>query len=211
MINIEVLVISKSFIIREAMDIFLKNSFEGCKVELCKELKEIEGLDLSTTEFLFIDVEKDIVNYILQVKQFYKQLKVIVFNKTNSKNILSSCFENKIESCICDVNDKDDLIHIINTVKRGKKYYDLDLLEDMINEKSYNNVSSLELLTDRENEVLDMVGLGLTNKEIAKRLYITEHTVKKHITSILSKLDMRNRKELIIYRKENNTANYKLA
>ena len=46
-----------------------------------------------------------------------------------------------------------------------------------------------------------MVVLGCTNKYISKNLYISEHTIKKHITNILNRLDMRNRKDLIIYTK----------
>ena len=72
----------------------------------------------------------------------------------------------------------------------------------MDNKETFNK-SSYEDLTERESQVLHMVGLGYTNKEIAKKLYISEHTIKKHITSILSKLDMRNRKDLIIYIKNN--------
>ena len=49
-----------------------------------------------------------------------------------------------------------------------------------------------------------MVAVGFTNKDIAENLHLSEHTVKKHITNILYKLDMRNRKDLIIYTKKNN-------
>ena len=77
------------------------------------------------------------------------------------------------------------------------------MLYDMVDEPMYN-ANNIERLTSREKEVLDMVVSGLTNKEIAKSLYLSEHTIKKHITNILDKLDMRNRKDLIIYVKENN-------
>ena len=84
---------------------------------------------------------------------------------------------------------------------KGKKYYDIDLLEEMINPNKESATKSNNMLTDRENQVLDKVSIGLTNKEIAKELYVSEHTIKKHITNILSKLDMRNRRDLIIYKK----------
>ena len=73
-------------------------------------------------------------------------------------------------------------------------------MDNMYNQEVLNK-SSYEDLTERESQVLYMVGLGYTNKEIAEKLYISEHTIKKHVTSILSKLDMRNRKDLIIYTK----------
>ena len=59
--NMEVLVVSKSYIIREAMGIVFKNNFENCIVKNCKELKDIKNLDLSLTEIVFIDMEEDII------------------------------------------------------------------------------------------------------------------------------------------------------
>ena len=54
-------------------------------------------------------------------------------------------------------------------------------------------------ITAREQEVLQLIGVGATNREIAQRLYITEGTVKTHVTSILSRLNFRNRSQLAIY------------
>ncbi|SCG71908.1 two component transcriptional regulator, LuxR family [Micromonospora coxensis] len=53
-------------------------------------------------------------------------------------------------------------------------------------------------LTDREREVLGLVGAGLSNAEIARRLYLTEGTVKGYLTSIFTRLDVRNRVQAAI-------------
>ena len=52
---------------------------------------------------------------------------------------------------------------------------------------------SLEPITEREAEVLKLVAGGFSNKEIAQKLIVTERTVDKHVSSILSKLDGTNR------------------
>ena len=54
-------------------------------------------------------------------------------------------------------------------------------------------------LTDRELEVLKLVAQGLTNREIADQLYISENTVKNHVRNILEKLHLHSRMEAVLY------------
>ena len=52
-------------------------------------------------------------------------------------------------------------------------------------------------LTDCEREVLDLIGSGATNREIAERLFLSPHTVKEHTSSLYRKLSVRNRAEAV--------------
>jgi len=58
---------------------------------------------------------------------------------------------------------------------------------------THHSLSELSTLTDREHEVLDLLAQGLTNKEIAEKLYITTNTVKRHLKAIFEKLDVHTR------------------
>jgi DNA-binding NarL/FixJ family response regulator len=58
---------------------------------------------------------------------------------------------------------------------------------------TYQSLSELSALTDREREVLDLLAQGLTNKEIAEKLFITTNTVKRHLKAIFEKLDVHTR------------------
>ena len=60
-------------------------------------------------------------------------------------------------------------------------------------------VAKLSALSEREREVLGLLAEGLTNKEIAERLFISEKTVRNHVSSILHKLDFRHRTEAALF------------
>jgi len=60
-------------------------------------------------------------------------------------------------------------------------------------------VVMVESLTRREREIVALVGEGLTNRELADRLYISEATVRTHLTSIFLKLGVTNRLKLVVY------------
>ena len=62
--------------------------------------------------------------------------------------------------------------------------------------------AGLEQLTERERDVLACLGAGLSNRQIARRLYISEATVKTHVSRVLSKLDLRSRVQAAILAQE---------
>lgn len=197
-----VLVISKSFIVREALEAFFKNKFESYKFNSLKNLDEVEYVDLSKVEFMFIDIESDIIENLNNIKKVFENIKIVVFDRSSNASVLKKVIKSSIDGYLVDILDKDDLVYVVKKVISGKKYYDSDLLENIISDSNYDKTDKItHTLTSREKDVLQLVSQGLTNKEIGNRLYITEHTIKKHITNILSKLDMRNRKDLIIYTK----------
>jgi two-component system response regulator DesR len=61
----------------------------------------------------------------------------------------------------------------------------------------HESASAGPRLTEREHEVLDLIGSGATNREIAEQLYLSHHTVKEHTSSLYRKLSVRNRAEAV--------------
>jgi len=94
----------------------------------------------------------------------------------------------------------EELISAIRLVYRGRKYYDPSMVDLMMNKDE--NDFRIEQLTSRELEVLRALGEGLKNKDIAKKLFITEYTVKKHVSQVLAKLDLADRTQAALYAQE---------
>ncbi|MEH6393599.1 response regulator transcription factor [Pseudoalteromonas sp.] len=63
---------------------------------------------------------------------------------------------------------------------------------------NYQHDCNLDCLTKRERQVVDIVVTGATNKQVAKKLYITERTVKEHMSSVFNKLKVRDRMHLML-------------
>lgn len=207
----EVLIISKSFIVREALKIFFGYKFKENNIECLRDISEVKSIDLSNIKVIFVDIEKNNIEHAIAIKRYYQCIKLIVFDRENKEDIFIKSMSSGIDGYIADIAEKDDLDYIVNMILRGRKFYDTQSFEALINNQMNNKYDNINLLTNRENEVLQKVGKGYSNKEIAKALNVTEHTVKKHISNILLKLDMRNRKDLIIYTKENINNNLKFA
>ena len=74
----------------------------------------------------------------------------------------------------------------------------LDRFVPLLSDEPTAPPASLEGLTDREREVLIQVAAGLSNTEIAERLFVSEATVKTHVGRILAKLDLRDRVQAVV-------------
>ena len=100
----------------------------------------------------------------------------------------------------------DMLIRAIERVNAGDAWIDATLMARVLSQLSGGGKKKpdpeavkIASLTEREREVLTCIGQGLKNKEIAGKLFISEWTVRHHITSIFSKLEVSDRVELILY------------
>ncbi|HYK21734.1 MAG TPA: response regulator transcription factor [Pyrinomonadaceae bacterium] len=98
----------------------------------------------------------------------------------------------------------DQLLKAIMKVYEGEVWIERSMMGSMIQE--FNKpamldpeVSKIESLTDREREVIALIGEGLKNKQVGERLFISETTVTHHLSSVFSKLEVSDRLELIIY------------
>ena len=100
-------------------------------------------------------------------------------------------------------SDPDIIIEGMRTVLGGGKWFESNVTEPALQysiERPSGSVRSDDLLTKREHEIVELVCLGLRNRQIAERCDLTEGTVKTHLNSIFRKLGVASRAELIVGR-----------
>jgi len=97
--------------------------------------------------------------------------------------------------------DGADLIAGIRAAGRGQSLLDPTLTRDLIEgfHASASGDAPMRRLTQKERQVLDLVGEGLTNRQIAERLGLAEKTIKNHISHLLQKLEMEHRTQAALY------------
>ncbi|GAA1656701.1 response regulator [Catellatospora bangladeshensis] len=103
---------------------------------------------------------------------------------------------------------RDDLLHAVRVVHDGQSLLAPGVTRRLIDDvlavhrregrAHVRQVPGLDQLTDRERETLVLLGRGLSNAELAKALFVTENTVKTHVSNVLSKLGLRDRVQAVI-------------
>ena len=88
-----------------------------------------------------------------------------------------------------------DLIGAVRALAEGKSLLDPDSTTRMLTRlrDRATRTDPLAALTDQERRILDLIGEGLTNRQIGERMYLAEKTIKNYVSNLLAKLDMNRR------------------
>lgn len=126
-------------------------------------------------------------------------VRVVVLTASESDDHVLAALEAGVRGYILKGVSANELIRTLNAILVGETYVTPALAARLLQQVRKAPVAQrsgdLSALTAREEEILDEVSRGLTNKEIANRLGISEKTVKHYMTNIMEKLQVRNRVE----------------
>ncbi|MEV7093115.1 response regulator transcription factor [Amycolatopsis sp. NPDC051045] len=86
-----------------------------------------------------------------------------------------------------------DVVNAVREVAAGHSLLDPVSTARVLDKMRHPPTDELATLTERERDVLELIGQGLSNREIAERLFLAEKTVKNYVTSVLAKLGMQRR------------------
>ncbi|WP_342539107.1 response regulator transcription factor [Sporosarcina sp. FSL K6-1540] len=138
---------------------------------------------------------------ITEAKQQGITCKFVVLTSSTEEHDFKQAKEIGVDGYILKEALPEELIHALGVIGRGRKYYDPGVFDLVIKSKEspFENDRHIEQLTPKEKEILLELGMGHSNKQISQALYITEFTVKKHVSQVLAKLNLADRTNAALY------------
>lgn len=140
------------------------------------------------------------------IRQLFPDVTVLVLSTFDDDQYISDSIRAGAKGYLLKDMPADELAQAIRMAHRGYTQIAPGLMEKLMastpapqTAESNEPLPALVSLTPREQEVLQLIGNGSTNREIAQQLYISEGTVKTHVTHLFDRLNLRNRAQLAIY------------
>jgi DNA-binding NarL/FixJ family response regulator len=204
--RIKVLLVDDHQIIIDGLKSLLKDSEEIVVSGEANHGREaLRILDLLEIDVVLMDIDMPVLNGIDTLKEIRKQglaVKVIILSMHNEAGMIKSLINIGANGYLLKSSPKDEVINAIQKVTSGNSYFSPEVTLSLLNKPQNNFHDSnpqLELLTDRETEIVQLIAEGFSNKEIGAKLFISHRTVDTHRTNIMKKLNVGNIAGLISY------------
>lgn len=129
---------------------------------------------------------------LMTIKPTLKVLMLTSFQ--NDEALLGAVLGGAMGYLIKDIKNL-ELLDSIRKIAQGVNFLDTKLVSSVTNRlrENRNPASEIYELTDQEQRVLEFIGMGMTNREIAKNMFLAEKTVKNYVSSLLRKLGLERR------------------
>jgi len=144
------------------------------------------------------------IEAISEIRNIDKNIKILILTVHKNEEYVFECLSSGANGYILKEDAAKELIFAINSIKQNKIYisstFRSEVIFDLIKRKGHlRDKSSIEILSNREREVLKLIAEGFANKRIAKLLCISVRTVERHRANIMKKLNISNVVELVKY------------
>ncbi len=156
----------------------------------------LETLKIYTPQLIFLDINLPDISGIDLCKTIlglYPAIRIIALSSFGSRSFIQRMLENGASGYLLKNAAREEIVTAIREVVSGKTYCSAAIKEILENK----NCDGIPILTRREQEVLKLIAEGLTNNEIAERMFISPLTADSHRKNLLVKLGARNTASMI--------------
>ncbi len=163
-------------------------------------LEAVRLIRKSKPDLVLLDLSMPRMNgfsVLREIKGAMPEVKILVLSIHESDQYVLQAFEARADGYAIKDSSREELRVAIRSVLEGKKYISPgvagNVLEGYLDgRKTLKSKSAFDTVTEREKEILKLLGEGYQNKEIAELVHISVKTVEKHRANIMAKLDLHN-------------------
>lgn len=215
--KIKVMLVDDEKLIRSGMGMIL-NTFEDIEVISTASNGEeaLSECRKSEPDVILMDIRMPKCDGVLGtklIKKEFENVKILILTTFNDVEYIHEALKYGASGYLLKDSDYDLIYEGIKGCFKGNVVIHPEVASKIINENiNYNKKSNLEDiklnydLNDKEINIIKEVANGLSNKEIAEKLFLSEGTIKNNISNILNKLSLRDRTQLTIFAFKNNIA-----
>lgn len=212
--NIKVLIVDDEKMISEGLSIIL-STYDGVEIvgTASNGREALERCKSSEVDLVLMDIRMPICDGVMGtrlIKDQFSKIKVLILTTFKDSDYIMDAMKYGASGYLLKESSYDLIYDGIKSAFKGNVVVHPEIANTLINNSNNNTVANKEevsqkySLTEREITIVEEIGEGLSNKEIADKLFLSEGTVKNNISNILSKLNLRDRTQIAIFALKNN-------
>jgi DNA-binding NarL/FixJ family response regulator len=205
---ITIMIVDDHVVIRSGLRMLIEHD-QRMKVvaQAGNRVEALERADSERPDVIILDLvlgDDDGLSFLPELCEASPDSRVLVLTGVQNPDAHRRAIRRGAMGIVLKEHAADQLLKAILKVNEGEVWIERSMMGSMIQEFNKPTivdpeVSKIESLTEREREVIALIGEGLKNKQVGERLFISETTVTHHLSSVFSKLEVSDRLELIIY------------
>ncbi len=169
----------------------------------CIECSDLERIAAAKPDLVLFDVDfhkGDPVDAVKYLRERHPSVKLCLLSMHAQQELLARSLMFGVEGYIIKDISPADAVRALLAISTGDVYVDPRLAGNMLRSMSARRYQSDPMdLSERETDVIRLIATGLSNKEIADKLFLSEKTIKNHISRIFSKLNVTARTQAAIH------------
>jgi NarL family two-component system response regulator LiaR len=165
----------------------------------------VEMVNMEKPDLVLMDLKMPVMNGVeatRQIRTRYPEVKVLVLTTYADDRWVFDAIQAGASGYLLKDTPRDELVKAVKGTSTGKTYVDPAIAGKVLEQVSSHQTQPATLVTDklteREVEVLRLIARGFSNADIAERLFLSEGTVRNHVSAILAKLNVSDRTQAAV-------------